>query len=635
MFLSFFLRCALCLGTILSFNLLGGNLKVSETGGKFSVVHPIMQITIDPLRGGRIERLDLNNGVELVPQGKQYGLLLDHFAQQRWPGELLDAPYTIISCTNDSKRFSIKMRRKIDGGKHKKEIGQLIFTKTITLSADSFAIDVEYSIHNPTNEMRRPEFWVQNVLWIHQKRSAKSEENIYLRPSRTGINKATVKGTLKNIEKQTGEVWVTEPVAGWTATLAPQLKSGLVMVTDYNDTYRFYNCLPSRTMEVFYDKFLLPPGKTWKTKVLLRPLEGITHLTFADKNVVLDMGIDYKKKNVEIFTAIAATVLPNKKPYDIVPNLKRLRDKNRLFDKRYKLNTLGYFPEKTTETRPNTSFNTNILFSVNLHFSPAYEFVIPCVKRMIYQKNAGAMQAFGSTYSVKRPKKSKKLFKPVSIEKVFNDKLDVLVVNGLFSPHWKIKETLSKFPETHVVNSNHRVPVNSPDCIGELSYFPEDYKDLMSYDIIILINIPAGAIGEIGQEYLKDFVKYGGALIVLGGRYAYAGGEYAETPIATILPVTIKDYFDVKPCRAQLKEKKMGKGFVAWMHDVGLKKDANVVLHAGKKPFWVISKYGNGNVAACLGTVEGIAPDGKKLFFNKSEWINFLKSEIKRMVPKS
>ena len=57
------------------------------------------------------------------------------------------------------------------------------------------------------------------------------------------------------------------------------------------------------------------------------------------------------------------------------------------------------------------------------------------------------------------------------------------------------------------------------------------------YDIYILGDLHADALGEEQLQQLADTVGKGAGLVTLGGSYAYGGGGYADSPLASVLPV--------------------------------------------------------------------------------------------------
>ncbi|MBV9122655.1 MAG: VWA domain-containing protein, partial [Planctomycetes bacterium] len=52
---------------------------------------------------------------------------------------------------------------------------------------------------------------------------------------------------------------------------------------------------------------------------------------------------------------------------------------------------------------------------------------------------------------------------------------------------------------------------------------------LFGYDLVILGDVPADYLGKQHQEWLRDFVKEGGGLVVIAGR-EHAPADYADTP---------------------------------------------------------------------------------------------------------
>ena len=75
---------------------------------------------------------------------------------------------------------------------------------------------------------------------------------------------------------------------------------------------------------------------------------------------------------------------------------------------------------------------------------------------------------------------------------------------------------------------------------------PNQEADLYQYEVIILGDIPrayfraGGDIAETKMQWLAEFVsRRGGALITLGGRSVYAGGQYQDSALSRILPFEI------------------------------------------------------------------------------------------------
>jgi hypothetical protein len=65
---------------------------------------------------------------------------------------------------------------------------------------------------------------------------------------------------------------------------------------------------------------------------------------------------------------------------------------------------------------------------------------------------------------------------------------------------------------------------------------PADDSDRRPYDLLILGDVPVKALGAGGARAIAQFVKEGGGLLQIAGRY-HAPASYAGTPLAEVLPV--------------------------------------------------------------------------------------------------
>ncbi len=57
------------------------------------------------------------------------------------------------------------------------------------------------------------------------------------------------------------------------------------------------------------------------------------------------------------------------------------------------------------------------------------------------------------------------------------------------------------------------------------------------YDIYIIGDLHADALGEKQLQQLEDTIGKGAGLVTLGGSYAYGGGGYADSPLAAVIPI--------------------------------------------------------------------------------------------------
>ena len=68
---------------------------------------------------------------------------------------------------------------------------------------------------------------------------------------------------------------------------------------------------------------------------------------------------------------------------------------------------------------------------------------------------------------------------------------------------------------------------------------PLSLADLTGIQAVVLDNIPEGVLGNVGAQALADWTEHlGGGLVALGGRRAFGGGGYFQSPIEKVLPVS-------------------------------------------------------------------------------------------------
>jgi len=71
------------------------------------------------------------------------------------------------------------------------------------------------------------------------------------------------------------------------------------------------------------------------------------------------------------------------------------------------------------------------------------------------------------------------------------------------------------------------------------SGLPADLPTLRAYDTVVLSNVPADRLTPAQMQNLQTYVRdLGGGLLVVGGNKSYGTGNYHNTPLETVLPVT-------------------------------------------------------------------------------------------------
>ena len=219
--------------------------------------------------------------------------------------------------------------------------------------------------------------------------------------------------------------------------------------------------------------------------------------------------------------------------------------------------------------------------------------------------------------------------------------LRVLVVRGLWQEEYRFDEALARAGAALVDDAwvwdstGSGWPSPGDQGGGGLMDFP-DAVGLARYDVVVVANVSAKGLGK-GAADLAEYVRNGGALFLLGGRFAF-GTQYKESALAATVPVEfpgVKQWgADLTMMAAGLELKPgidhVGAGFAGlawdrkpllfWYHDVTPKSGAKVLLTAGDKPVMVAGECGKGCVVVFAGTVMGDPTEGKTAFWAWDGW---------------
>ena len=253
--------------------------------------------------------------------------------------------------------------------------------------------------------------------------------------------------------------------------------------------------------------------------------------------------------------------------------------------------------------------------------------------------------------------------------------LNVLVVNGLYNDLYRLPETLKQFGEvieatpklteevklptapkgeaepqekpapattnTKVVHVTN-VTVEVTEKKSTLSGYPSSLTDLSQFDAVIFINTDASWLSLQQRIELRDYVKAGGGLLVLGGNYTLGQGHFAGTFLEDVLPVTVAGAKDTQPAEKPLLLSKPADSlanalpaalwkepvYLYWRHLVKAKPGARVELLAGSEPVLFTNTYGKGRVAVFTGTVLGNPAAQQQPFWQWNGWPLVMKSTI-------
>jgi uncharacterized membrane protein len=197
-------------------------------------------------------------------------------------------------------------------------------------------------------------------------------------------------------------------------------------------------------------------------------------------------------------------------------------------------------------------------------------------------------------------------------------------------------------PRTLVVMDVYHWTYRLPEIVGgacDATYsFPRSAVELAKYDAVVLANVNLGRL-DIGQRLLlREFVKDGGAVLILGGPYSYGKSRVHTSPLLQeLLPVRTSGLWDIRkadlilaPAGARLKKLEWNAEPMVYYHHMATPKpDAHVWLNGQPAvnseyippvPLLVVRRDGKGIVAAFLVTPFGDPAKGQTAFWEWQDW---------------
>jgi uncharacterized membrane protein len=187
---------------------------------------------------------------------------------------------------------------------------------------------------------------------------------------------------------------------------------------------------------------------------------------------------------------------------------------------------------------------------------------------------------------------------------------------GVYHEYWRVPDVAPFIGGALASGAVHTTQAEE-----HLRNFPATFEELVKFRVVVLANVPAGALTVEQRAMLEDFVRAGGGLIVLGGPYSFGAGDYHTSDIFTrLLPVTSAGKYDIVKCAPPQPLKAAGPetlaadllannpSVVLYRHKLAAKVGATVQVKAGEQPLIVTGAYGKGRVVAVLATPLGPNP---------------------------
>lgn len=656
-----FVALCLAMGTVAAAGP-GLSTKVLSAGGKTLVMmaNPFEELTFDPARGGRCSSFRFrDNGEQIIGADPDRGMFLDHWARFTWPSGLRHLPYAYKVVEDGKARVGLQLWVTVPpmgGGKGDStpqasaqiptspDLIGLVVKKTIWLNAQNDLIEVEQEFNNPTGESRSVAPYIQHGVEMN---GNYFHDTWYL-PSNQGVAVRMERG--EEAGKDIGPDWVREPAAGWMAVRDRQTNRGLLFVFDYNYLDRLYTC--GMTAEWFMQSVPVAPGKSFKTRYLVKPMTGFEDFVYGSEHLVADLRPSQIGDTVRVYHDLAAV---SRELANLTVTFRAVgwKSKKTLGEQTLEVRKLGFDKVRQEFTFAPGTLADGVVIRVVVRgngWEDHYEYYYAGDKAQHDRKfnpaaTAGAGMAAlsgakGDAYALSPPRKVKHFDKPdfAKIARPSADHFKCLVVFGLFTQILNLDDALAGWQAA----GGHPAEFTFVNCPPDgVEKFPSTYDELFSYHVVVLSDVNYKALGDISLEMLCDYVQQGGKLLVAGGPYALGNGEFEGTRFLEVLPVKLAGPFDLKwagkgqswdlvaakagaPLLAGLSFAQRPKVF--WRHASTPNKDSDTVLTAGGQPVLILGRYGKGKVAVLTLSPTGEGQAGETPWWAWDGWFPLVRN---------
>ena len=600
----------------------------SATGGRLFVLeNAVLKVAFDLDHGARIVNYTYAPFKEnlIYDPGSNGGMLMDHVWEQIWPGEFLSRKYDgeIVNAGPGDAVVRVWTTGVGD------TIKGIRLERTLTLAGDARLLHCRVALQNTAADGRVTGYWSQN--------------NLFFRGAKDGVRwyREGTRGVVKTGPNE----WpwnVDDSIAGWNGAADEVVPGGVMFLMDYNDLWQTYDNTYAITTEWFYDKVAIPAGKTWTTDIDIIPSKGNHGYRYGGKTVVANFLVAEEPGGLKITHELTQGVCPLtdvtvktkawglKTDWKVEAETKLAKLDESVAVLPVKLTGTGAMPVGIEVTVTGTTPDGK---TASATYSDYYGGIIGV------NNDPFSMQPF---LKFERPPKQKVYLKPDVIAYTPNAKPRILYLRGIWHQQFRIDEALkAQFPDAEVKSGWLRA---SPVGLG-FSYFPADYPSLMSYDLIVLANIPGEPLDLVGQEMLADYLQAGGNALLLGGDRAYGQGHFTNTNLLAAMPIDFGGAYNWrKLANGALKavDSPVTKGvtfgakdMVYYSHLCTPKKGATVAVTAGDRPILVLGSTPKGGHVACvLATPFGDAPAGETAFWDAPAWNTLMQNTVNWLVKR-
>lgn len=625
--------------------------RAYDAGNKRIVLeNEYLRFEIDPAYGGRISSfVDKRDGDERVAPGRVEGLCFDQFYEQDDP--ILSGlrhftqgkPYEAKILESGPGRAAVSVGRAsiaTEGGVYNENYADLFIERTFTLESGSPVLWIKVRIENRAQEGRRPAYYVRSGYVLGKGR----QNERYLRPSQRGIQAG-------GPDDPSTDQMIWDPAYGWTATVDTTAHSGVVWLMDASRLMMFYNSIASITgrhvdeyankygvvplwiwdassstavtAEWYYHPAFIPAGGFWETSIRMVSLREMDSLVHACDYFVADLRLPKPGQEGKIVMSLSRAAVPAVR-ITLSGEVEDLDSGGKPVSLgTARIDSLSLDPRNCAFTSP-VRLPEHALFRFSVSgFTPAGK---RFSERFEYLHNPHA-----DTLAYRIPAPKLKLqykpgvtgMKPAGMGKV-------LYLEGLTYERWGLVEGLrSVGADVREVEFFKRMMTTG------VRYFPVTLSEALQFDCIILGAIDAHALGYEGCLLLRDYVRNGGSLFVLGGLYSWGGGRFREMGLDSFLPLTVTGTFDLAegaryPVTVEnrrilevfrsIPPSISDWGTVNWFHILNTTPRTRILARVGDFPLLAVSTLGKGRIACMAGTTLGTDEPKDRPFWSSPGW---------------
>lgn len=258
-------------------NFAAADCRLTEAGKQVIMENNYLKLVIQPGMGGKGSSLIYKKTGDELTNWPQYGILEDRFWIDRAGNNFVSSPYAYKVIKNNNMEITLRLSCR---GKSAGFRG-LFLEKSVSIFKNSSSILVNLNLYN------KGKFQVPIGLWSFQQLALVDRGNKFFAPTQDGVNVLHHYKT----EGQWHGYWdrfLYDFSRGWTGFVSDN-GTGAVCIMDPSHVSCLYNCgRRSRgviTTEWIYNKFLLNPGKLWKTSYTILPFSKFTSIDGAGNDM--------------------------------------------------------------------------------------------------------------------------------------------------------------------------------------------------------------------------------------------------------------------------------------------------------------------------------------------------------------